>query len=925
LIPLVIIVFLSLFQGCGKDLSDADYVLRAKEYHDKGELQASSIQLKSALQKNPSNSEARWLLGQIYLEMENWAAAEKELVRARELGVAPAAIVAPLGRALLQQGKARQVLDEIKVGDNVSPALRIELLNIRGEANIALGQLEAARAELLAAMDVCGAGKCVDTLLALSGLELRYRDGAGKAKEWLMKAEAQDPNNGKVWRYVGAFEKELNHMEDALAAFGKAIQADSRDFRAVAARSQVNLELGKIDASKADLATLRKIAPKYPFISYIEGRHALIRKEAAPAQEFLDSFLKTSPNDASATYYLAVAHAAQGHLKQAEDLLVKLLSAYPASVQTRRVLASVQVRSGSIDHAIETLTPIAEQTPADIAAVRLLGRLYLRKGDMKTGVDYLQKAAAAEPNSTETRLELGQVLQAQGKSDLALEQFNAALQIQPNLLEAEVLRIMTYVSEQKYDDALHKIDELRGRYPKSPVPDRLAAAVYVGKKVYAKARESYLKALALDAKDLPARTGLAQLALLQGNLAEARQHYEKVLTQDPAHLDALLTLAGLEVRIGKRKEAEVWLEAARKKHPQAVAPAVLLVDAYLHDGDSVKALAMAQEIYKVQPNHPDAIQALGKAQLAAGEISNAMVSFRGLVERLPNLAQAHYLLAVAQIKANDARSAVASLNRALKIAPKFTAASVALSDLELHGNRPQEALRIARSVQQQQPTDPLGYRLEGNAQFRLRDFSRAATAYTAAYQRGDKNSESVVNLARARKLSGDSVGAYEVLTHTVDERPADTVTVVALANLHEADGHVKEALALYKKAMVQQPKSAIVLNSYAWLAFQQGDSSALSYAEKAYTLAKDQAAIVDTLGWILLQQGETKRGLELLRAAVALPGAVPTISYHLAVALSKAGQGGEALRVLDALIAKEKSFSELSQAKLLAEKLRVGN
>lgn len=65
MIPLVIIVFLSLLQGCGKDLSDADYVLRAKEYHDKGELQASSIQLKSALQKNPSNSEARWLLGKI--------------------------------------------------------------------------------------------------------------------------------------------------------------------------------------------------------------------------------------------------------------------------------------------------------------------------------------------------------------------------------------------------------------------------------------------------------------------------------------------------------------------------------------------------------------------------------------------------------------------------------------------------------------------------------------------------------------------------------------------------------------------------------------------------------------------------------------------------------------------------------------------
>lgn len=910
--------------GCGKtNLSDIEHIQRAKDFQDKGDLTASVIELKGALKIKPDNAEARWLLGQIYVDMENGAAAEKELKRARELGVDSNSVLVPLGRALLQQNKAKQVLDEIQVENNAPAVTRIGALTVRGEANLELRQTEAAQTDLSAALEACGTGKCIDTLLALSRLELSGRGDAVKAREWLMKAIAQDPKSGKAWLHMGDLEQALNHPQEALDAYTKAVQANALDLRALAEHAHANLQLGKVDASKADLEKLRKLSSKYIAIPYLEGRHALIRKESAQAQAYLEAFMKVSPTHPSAAYYLAIAHLAQGHLQQANDLLAQLLNTHPGSPQARTLLANVQIQRGAIDDAIKTLEPMAKQTPIDIAVIKQLGGLFLRKGDLQTGVNYLQQALAAEPDSTTTLMELGQVLQAQGKTDLALAQFDAALQIKPDLIEAEVLRILTHLREQKPDAALQAIAGFKSRHPKSPVPDTLAAGAYVGKKDFVKARQSLEQALALDSKHMPARLALAQLAALQNDTVAARQHYQDILKQDPTHLGSMLALAGQDARMGKRKEALAWLEKARQKHPKAIPPAVLLVNAYLQENDPLKALVLAREIDNDQPGHPDILQALGEAQLAAGETSNALISFRKLTEKLPKSAQAHHLLGMAHLKARNTKAASASFNKALILNPAMLPAAAALSSLELESGRTQEAMRIARQVQQRQATHPLGYELEGDAHMHAGAYANAVKAYTVAHERG-KSGGLAIKLASARKRAGDAVGVYQTLVQWLTEHPEDTSVRTVLARAYQSDGKRKEAIGQYQKVLEKQPTNAVVLNNLAGIYYEQGDSRALEFAEKAYGLASNQPAIADTLGWMLVQQGQLKRGLELLQSAVAKPPALPDIRYHLAVALDKSGRSREARQELEQLLENTNNFGEAAAARTLLNRLKSG-
>jgi cytochrome c-type biogenesis protein CcmH/NrfG len=101
--------------GCDKlrSYSDAEHVQRAKDFQEKGNVTAAIIELRNALQKNPKNPEARWLLGDAYTSQGFGKEAEKELLQAQELGLKREALKVSLGMALLEQREYGRVLKEI--------------------------------------------------------------------------------------------------------------------------------------------------------------------------------------------------------------------------------------------------------------------------------------------------------------------------------------------------------------------------------------------------------------------------------------------------------------------------------------------------------------------------------------------------------------------------------------------------------------------------------------------------------------------------------------------------------------------------------------------------------------------------------------------------------------------------------------------
>ncbi|MCP4993412.1 MAG: tetratricopeptide repeat protein, partial [Gammaproteobacteria bacterium] len=91
-------------------VTESQYLANAKEFIDKGELKAASIELKNVLQNNPKHPLARLELGKLYLKIGDMVSAEKELSRALSLGITDEQILPYLGRSLLYQGKYAEVM-----------------------------------------------------------------------------------------------------------------------------------------------------------------------------------------------------------------------------------------------------------------------------------------------------------------------------------------------------------------------------------------------------------------------------------------------------------------------------------------------------------------------------------------------------------------------------------------------------------------------------------------------------------------------------------------------------------------------------------------------------------------------------------------------------------------------------------------------
>jgi len=145
--PACCLILMALFvAACGIGMDAQARVERGQQAFDEGNYQAAIIDARNVLQDEPDNISARILLGRALIEIADGVTAEKEIRRAISLGAALDDTTVYLGRALLVQGKFRNVIAEITEVSVTSDASRLAVLRLRGHALVGLRQPVEARA-----------------------------------------------------------------------------------------------------------------------------------------------------------------------------------------------------------------------------------------------------------------------------------------------------------------------------------------------------------------------------------------------------------------------------------------------------------------------------------------------------------------------------------------------------------------------------------------------------------------------------------------------------------------------------------------------------------------------------------------------------------------------------------------------------------
>ena len=900
--------------ACGKTQTTESLLAEAQQYQQKGDVKAALIQLKNAVEKSPENGEARIALGNLELAMGDVPSAEKEFRKARSLGIPAERVLPMMGKAMAQQGKFKDILQEVTPDIAAKSA---PLMSLRGEALLTTGQPGDAKAAFEQALAINP--NSGDALLGLARLAVLAKD-RDATERYINEAVTKDPKNPEVFMAQGTLLRMQNKPDEALAAFNRTLALDPAHRTAHIEKAYIEISRGKFPAAKTEIDAAQKNAPGNLLVTYTSALYEFTQGKFSAAQEQLQRVLKVSPDHMPSVLLAGASELQLGATQQAEQHLRKYLEAAPGDTYARKLLAQVQLKNAQPADAAATLAPALKNDAADPQLLALAGESYMQVRDFNKASSYLEKAAELAPKAAGVRTSLGLSKLARGDQSGGLSDLEMATSLDPKSSRATMALVQTEMGLKHYDKALAAADALAKQEPKNPQVYNLKAAVNMVKGDIPAARTALDQALALDPTFAPAVKNMARLDLIEKKPDAAKQRYEKVLEKDKNNVEAMTSLGQLAMLQNHPEEATSWFEKASNASPNAVNPAVTLGMHYLRTNQPAKALSLARKFQTTNAASPELLDMLGQAQVANKDLNGALETYSKMANVVPKSATPQMRLAAVHLALKNNAAATDDLKRAVELQPELVPARLAQVEMAMRSGRPDEALGIARQMQKMNDKSPVGYATEGDILLAQHKAAQAVPAYDKALGLA-KSPQLLVRSMQALNMAGKGKEAEARGNQWLKEHPNDPMITMFVAETNLARKDYPTAIRMLEAVAKQTPDNAAALNNLAYAYQQVKDPRALPTAEQAFKLASTNAGVMDTLGWMLVEQGNTSRGLPLLQKASSLAPNATEIRYHLAVGLHKSGDKQGARKQLDTLLADGKPFPQADDARALLKTL----
>lgn len=908
---------LLMLSACGGK-SEAELLKAAKEYLSLENYSAATIQLKNALQQNAELAEARLLLGKALLGQGDAAGAEIELRQARRLKVADELVMPELARALLAQGENRKLVDEFALLSFADAKALADFKTSIASAQISLGAREKAQATLDEALKLKpGYGAAVL-------LQARLKAGAGELEEALRLVDgliASEPGNAHAFMLRGDLLMAKDDRVAARAAFEKALTLRSELARAHTALITMHLAANDLDAATKQLEAMRKVLPRHPDTLVFDAQMMLGKGQYKEAQALLQKGLRAMPDHPRMLLLAGAVELQLGASAPAETLLMRAVQLMPNDIGARRLLARANMMSNQPDKAINALRPLLDGGHADAEALTLAGQAYLAIGDLKNAESYFAKAVQSKPDSAKARTALAMAQIAQGKTDSGFSDLRSIAATDTGI-SADMALISAHVRRRDLDKALVAIEAMERKQADKSIAANLRGQVLLLRKDNAGARKAFEAALAARADFFPAIASLAALDFLEGKPDAAKARFEAVIKADPKSSRAMMALAELRARTGgSPKEVAALLGNAVKANPSDPGAHRALIEHHLAHEDSQAALLAAQAATAALPENPELQERLGRAQLNAGDANQALATFNRLVSVQPRSVSALLGLADTQLASKDLDGAARSVKRALELAPDSLQTQRAAIMLALRQQRYDDALKIARRVQQQYPAQALGFMLEGEIEQSRNRLEQAAAAFHGALAKANP-AQAPAQYHHVLMAAKKEAEAAKFIDSWIKDHPKDGLFLLYLADQALARQDFAGAEKRLQQLLTLRPDYPIALNNLAWAYYKQGKfAPALVEAEKADKAAPGQPALMDTLATVLGANKQVARALEIQKQVVEMAPASNSYRLNLAKLHALAGDKTSAIAELKNLDKQgKKNYPEKAEVtKLLAE------
>ncbi len=915
---IAVFTFTFVLAACGGSFTDEQYVEKAQDYMDQGDMKSASIELKNALRENPDNMQARWLLGKLHLELGNAPAAEKELNRARELGVADELVLPLLAQALLEQGKTAKVQEISKEGLPSDQQAKVA-------AKQGLGKLVEGNAEDAAAL--------IDEALKKDPESAEAREAKArllatkrefeKAREELSAVFKNNPEYAPAWSLLGDIEQQERNFEQALAAYTKAIDFRVNDLSDRLKRALVLIELQRYEEAQKDIDILMKQSPLHPGVNFAQGVIHFQNKKLQDAQASFDLALNDKERYPQALFFNSLTNFLLGNVEQARTYAEEFFARFRSSIPVRKLLASIDLKEGKYAEAENLVRPITIEKEDDAVALNILANALLGQGKTDEAIELLSKVAVLHPESATAQVRLGAGLLLAGEQDSGVEHIATAIQLDPKFQQADILLVFNHLHRKEYEQAMKAAEAYRDRNPDSSAPYNLIGRVYLAQKQEQAAVDAFEKARSIAPGDPSANHALASLAIKHKDFSKARNYYKNVLEQHDDYLPTLLSLAMLDEQEGNEQSMVETLQRASTAHPKAIQPRLILARHYLLKGKPEQVQPLFVDLSDMQKGSPPVLGVIGLSQLALRSFADAKFTLEKLVKKQPGSAEAHGLLARAYAGLENKERTREELQKAVELDPKHFTARLALTRIQLQEGELEQAEGNLKVLKQLAPDQPDIIALEIAIE-RKKGNTRQALGIAQSYQDRSQSTAGLLMLAAQLTENGDKESAIKIQKEWLDTHQDDMAARLALANTYTRENMVDESVEEYRNILKQNQNNLIALNNLAWFLKEKKPQEALEYAKRADEIKPESPEIMDTLAMVMLKNGQAREAQRVMDKVIKLAPENLSMKYHSAKVDIAAGDRSTAEVKLVEIMGEGKEFSEKEEAKKLLEQLQSG-
>ncbi|MGH9755504.1 MAG: tetratricopeptide repeat protein, partial [Blastocatellia bacterium] len=472
-----------------------------------------------------------------------------------------------------------------------------------------------------------------------------------KVVEWL-------PDKGNAWYNLGATFQFARKLDQAIAAYNRAIELDPKDAYPHNGLGAVYRDLGRSEEAMAAYSRAIELDPKF----------------AIPHNNLGNVYRDLSRNDEAITAY-----------GRAIELDLKF--AYP-----HNGLGNVYRDLGRREEAMAAYGRAIELDPKFADPHNNLGNVYRDLGRHEEAMAAYGRAIKLDPKDTYSHNGLGNVYHDLGRHEEAMAAYGRAIELDPKFADPHNNLGNVYRDLGRREEAMAAYGRAIELDPKFAAPHYGLGNVYRDLGQREEAMAAYGRAIELDPKFAYPHNNLGVVYNNLSRHEEAIAAYGRAIELDPKYAYPHYGLGNVYYALGRYEEAINAFGRAIELDPKLAAPHNNLGNVYHDLGRHEEAMAAYGRAIELDPKFADPHNGLGKVYYALGRREEAMAAFGRAIELDPKLAAPHNNLGAVYSDLSRREEAIAAYGRAIELDPKFAAPHNGLGKVYYALGRREEAM-----------------------------------------------------------------------------------------------------------------------------------------------------------------------------------------------------------------------------------------